>query len=527
VARTLTEKARYRLYITRSPVWWARREAVMDRAGGICEFAGCTNKAVHVHHLTYAHLYNEPLEDLQALCQLHHKTVHVWARAPQCWCGNKVFDIIEDVVAYVAKNEYRSWNELYDNMPIMCALCMEVICMDDQLQCLSPCEDQGRQGGRSNQQVNYSGQPNGKCPTGPNTRTPMPSNSRPSRGDATPAARASDRDSDIKITWTRWPDMERLIEDEKVKWEYHESVPLSEINVPRSRANFARLGERIIQENVDAMVIQARMHRTLDLPALVAWRPEGPDGEIILNDGNHRDEFLRRIGAICADMYILCDPGPNQADTITRQANGLVGKGFTLDEKIQHAIAYFNSHPGCGYKEAATKNKISVSALTQRLRAAGLSRRFAVDGDLPVPGFVKFNDTVLVHLSKILNDTVLHHTAIQLLTVRGFGYKNAERLQKVVKETKPTTEEAQLAAVNAEIARQRAEKASEAGPQRGPASKQNALIRATRQLLRLLEATFTLGVSAKDVFDMDHRAEYLELAKQTSTIQRKVEKGLS
>ena len=337
---------------------------------------------------------------------------------------------------------------------------------------------------------------------------------------------ADEGNLDITITWTRWPNMERLIEDEKVKWEYHKSVPLSEVDVPKSRDNFARLGRRLVNENVDSMVIQARMYCALDLPAMVAWRPKGPGTKLVYNDGNHRDAALRKLGITHAAMYILVDPGPIQAETITRRANALVGLGFTLEEKILHAMAYFNSHPGCTFKEAALKHQVSVSALGQRLRAAGLLKRFSADGDLPVPGSERFKDTVLAILARISNDKVLQYTAIQLLTVRGFGYKEADRLQKVVKETKPVTEEAQLEAVDAEIIRLRAEKASESGPHRGPASRQNMLIRANRQLLRLLEATFTAGVSPKDVFDMDHRAEFVELSKQNRAIQQKVERGL-
>jgi hypothetical protein len=332
---------------------------------------------------------------------------------------------------------------------------------------------------------------------------------------------------DIKITWTKWPNMERMIADENVKWEYHESVPLSEIDVKRSQDNFARLGRRIIPENVESIVIQARRYHALDLPALVGWRPDGPGTKIVLNDGNNRLVGVKKLGITRVAMYILTDPGPTQADTVTRRANAMVGVGHTLKEKLHHALAYYYSHPGCGYKDAAEKSSIQPGTLAQRVKADTLARRLSADGDIPVPGFEDFNDTVLVYLSRILNAIVLRHAATQLRTVRGFGYKEADRLQKVVKEADPSTEASQLEAVDAEIIKLRAEKALEKGPKRGPTSKQNALIRTVRQLLQQLEATFTPGVNPKDVFDIHHRAMYLELIRKVHTIQYKIEKGLS
>jgi hypothetical protein len=50
-----------------TPEWWARRDAVMARANGICE--GCLSApAVHMHHVTYEHWRNELLWELVAVC---------------------------------------------------------------------------------------------------------------------------------------------------------------------------------------------------------------------------------------------------------------------------------------------------------------------------------------------------------------------------------------------------------------------------------------------------------------------------
>jgi hypothetical protein len=64
----------YNLYL-RSPEWRQRRAKVMDRAGNICE--ACRERpAAHAHHLNYAHVGNEPLFDLVAICQQCHDEIH-------------------------------------------------------------------------------------------------------------------------------------------------------------------------------------------------------------------------------------------------------------------------------------------------------------------------------------------------------------------------------------------------------------------------------------------------------------------
>jgi len=70
---TGSERERYAKYLC-SPEWWAKRNAVIARASGKCE--KCGNTARHVHHLTYIRKYHERLEDLTALCEECHESIH-------------------------------------------------------------------------------------------------------------------------------------------------------------------------------------------------------------------------------------------------------------------------------------------------------------------------------------------------------------------------------------------------------------------------------------------------------------------
>jgi hypothetical protein len=66
--------AKYNAYL-RTPAWRARRSLVMQRAGGWCE--GCRKQeATQVHHLTYAHVSDEFLWELVAICDDCHIRIH-------------------------------------------------------------------------------------------------------------------------------------------------------------------------------------------------------------------------------------------------------------------------------------------------------------------------------------------------------------------------------------------------------------------------------------------------------------------
>lgn len=67
-------KEKYQLYLC-SREWSVLREAVRKRADGICE--RCHKNPMHsCHHLTYARVYRERLDDLQAICDGCHAFTH-------------------------------------------------------------------------------------------------------------------------------------------------------------------------------------------------------------------------------------------------------------------------------------------------------------------------------------------------------------------------------------------------------------------------------------------------------------------
>ncbi|MAS95000.1 MAG: hypothetical protein CMO55_17530 [Verrucomicrobiales bacterium] len=64
----------YQSYLT-TPEWRIKRDAVLKRAGHMCE--GCLKwKATEVHHLTYVRVGREMLFDLVAVCEICHREIH-------------------------------------------------------------------------------------------------------------------------------------------------------------------------------------------------------------------------------------------------------------------------------------------------------------------------------------------------------------------------------------------------------------------------------------------------------------------
>lgn len=69
----------YTTYL-QSTAWQERRTGCLLRAGHKCEACTGTHR-LQAHHLTYERIFNEPLEDLMALCEHCHDALHRWLDA--------------------------------------------------------------------------------------------------------------------------------------------------------------------------------------------------------------------------------------------------------------------------------------------------------------------------------------------------------------------------------------------------------------------------------------------------------------
>jgi hypothetical protein len=67
--------ARYTAYLL-SDAWQQRRIGCFTKAGNRCEVCGEKGR-LQCHHLVYARIFDEPLEDLMALCVPHHEAIEM------------------------------------------------------------------------------------------------------------------------------------------------------------------------------------------------------------------------------------------------------------------------------------------------------------------------------------------------------------------------------------------------------------------------------------------------------------------
>jgi hypothetical protein len=471
----------------------------------------CTARAGHCHHLTYVRLFHERLEDLQALCETHHRALHVWEKNPRCrHCRHRrVFGDMEEVLGFVEANEDLNWDELYDELPTACARCVDARYRLELLR---------HDGG--------AGHPNGHHHQDPDTRTNMatkPALAGPrlvdedldgleDQPEAPAKAKAKARARPV-IIWTPWPDMEEMMAEKHARWEYRKNVPLNAIDVALSRVNSTRLAERIDQSSIDTLVSRAYRLGHLILPAPLAWWSRlGGLGELL--DGNHRDEVARVLGHTHADMYVLVDAGPATVNAVRRSANLLVGKGATADEKLQNAAHYYweNKPTKCSVRMAAGEFGVHPATLADYVRSEEVKRKLSADGDMYVPGADRYNAAVRNQLGKIKNERAFRVAATRLLDVPKFTARHAEQLCQVYRAA-PRSDEAQAAAIDAEIERLIAERADEASAKTGPGSLQIRLNRLLTHADKALKVLIPPGVHPKDaITDPKYRATIAALS---------------
>jgi hypothetical protein len=69
----LTYQEKYFAYL-HSPQWRRKVKLVRDRCGGVCERCKVADM-VDTHHLTYEHVFDERLHELQGVCRPCHEFV--------------------------------------------------------------------------------------------------------------------------------------------------------------------------------------------------------------------------------------------------------------------------------------------------------------------------------------------------------------------------------------------------------------------------------------------------------------------
>lgn len=202
-----------------------------------------------------------------------------------------------------------------------------------------------------------------------------------------------------RVTWAPWGQLENLFRAEGIPFKLVKGIPLSRVDVVRSRANKARPSNPLSRDRVDTIKGMAGL-AGLVLHPLVAV--DGRAGLLDLLDGNHRYAAVSELGEEEGDFYIVGPVDEKTREWLTRQINMLVGEGPTYPDRLDAAVyaarrrAEPHAPSGKDIAWAAGLYIVGVQAVRQRIRLAEVRDQLGPDGTTPVPGSSRLGDAVVL-----------------------------------------------------------------------------------------------------------------------------------
>lgn len=205
----------------------------------------------------------------------------------------------------------------------------------------------------------------------------------------------------------RRPEIERLLDEYLVEWEFNEALPLASIDEKRSYANQARVDQPIQADLVETYV-EAKKNGDV-FPAIVVHR----DGTRLVNvDGNHRFASDKKLGRDEIPAYVI----KAKAETVRilmTLLNAIHGRALSEQEKLWHAFFLIDS--GTEQTKAAQVLRLPLT----RLRSAWqleLANRRARDVGLNRKAWGELSQSVRTRLAQLSTDAAFR--ALFDLTVK-------------------------------------------------------------------------------------------------------------
>lgn len=175
----------------------------------------------------------------------------------------------------------------------------------------------------------------------------------------------------------RKPETEQRLNMEGASWHYEYDVPLSKIDRVASRQNQARF-QPIDNDRVDDMVLFLASGGVF--PALVGYYNR--QGDIVLIDGNHRDETYIRAAQLnfktvtTSDFYIV-DGAPDWLiDRLTRTINIGQGGDISKEERISQAM-HFRATQNIPVEELSRMVQLPRTTLVEAIHAGEVKNRLS------------------------------------------------------------------------------------------------------------------------------------------------------
>lgn len=174
---------------------------------------------------------------------------------------------------------------------------------------------------------------------------------------------------------------EQALTKHGVRFEYHESIDLDDIDLGKGIRNQARLSnpveEELVEQYADAYLDK------MEFPPIVLWRPG--KGRWIPVDGNNRLAACARAKKKWHDAYVIDCQDQQVIDRITWTFNNMVnGKRLSREECIEHAVSFVQKY-GMTHETAAKEWGVSIASVRRTVRNNRLKEVLQANGVKKMP----------------------------------------------------------------------------------------------------------------------------------------------
>lgn len=248
--------------------------------------------------------------------------------------------------------------------------------------------------------------------------------------------------------------VEAFLNSHQVKWEYHPKFKISDIDIPASRTNQARVAKPVNEDQV--LVYGLAMENGTNFPAIVLHR-RSAKGKAIVIDGNHRLAAAVDLGsAKTIDAYEVKGASEMEILRLTFKANEDNGLALTMDDRIRHALALVAY--GASQKAAAADMGIPETRVAKELKKAEAYNRLVQVG---VKGLDRLAGSTIARLGSVRSDVVLEALGKGAVTHK-LGVADVDQIVTTI--NKERTEQGQLKLVEEEFKRREKDTSAVGGP---------------------------------------------------------------
>jgi ParB-like chromosome segregation protein Spo0J len=197
-------------------------------------------------------------------------------------------------------------------------------------------------------------------------------------------------------------DIAAWLDSHHVRWTFHDALDLVLVDVARSLANQARVGEPLIEDVVDTYTTDYKNGATF--PPIITRRASKNAKKVTILGGNHRFTAATRAGLTTHPAYVVeCEP--EMAIVLAYEDNRYHGAQLSTAQKVRQAIHLI----GLGWPQQDAARAVGVSApkVSMAMKAEEGIRRAA---DLDVDGFDQLAQSTQTELARIQSDPVFVET---------------------------------------------------------------------------------------------------------------------